>query len=269
MDDKNFSQQLEQVVSAALTDGFISEKERNVLYRLAESEGISRETVDKRLGERLQQWRTEKKARLHKCPQCGTELEAFVTRCPSCGAEIAVERASSVKELERKLAGLKSVGNSKADKTLRRDIISTFPVPNTREDLLEFLTMAADGSRLQGGVSATPVRRFLLVLGIFVGLFLLVFLYIYFTANETWQGESLVKRFLVAVGAAPIFGLITGAPFAFFYAAKGGSKANNLHNEFRQVWQDKFRQCMTKARLTLHSAQDVARLDELEQMIKK
>lgn len=269
MNDNLFSQQLNQVIKAALTDGFISEKERNVLYRLAEGEGLSREYVDEQLEAGLQQWRTDRKARLHKCPQCGAELEAFVTRCPVCGAEIAVERASSVKALEKKLAELQPTGNDKADKALRRDVIATFPVPNTREDLLEFLSLAADGCRLQGGWRANPVRRFLWVAGIFVGLFLLLFIGIYFAAAETWRGEALVTRFLVAVGGGFVFGMIFGAPFAFFYAVKGGSKADNKHNEFRQVWRDKFSQCMTKARLTLHDPKDVARLDELEREINQ
>ncbi len=269
MNDNLFSQQLNQVIKAALTDGFISEKERAVLYRLAKGEGLTPEQVDKRLEEGLQKWRTERQARLHKCPACGAELEAFVTKCPYCGAEIAVERASSVKALEKKLAELQPTGNDKADKALRRDVISTFPVPNTREDLLEFLGLAADGARLQGGWRATPVRRFLWVSGVFVGLFLLLFIGIYFAAAETWRGEALVTRFLIAVGGAFVFGMIFGAPFAFFYAAMGGSKAVNRHNEFRQVWLDKFSQCMTKARLTLHAPADVARLDELEKEINK
>ena len=42
MSEYTFSAQLEQVIKATLTDGFISEKERAVLYRLAEGEGISR-----------------------------------------------------------------------------------------------------------------------------------------------------------------------------------------------------------------------------------
>lgn len=269
MSEYTFSAQLEQVIKATLTDGFISEKERTVLYRLAEGEGISREAVDQMLNERLQQWRVQRKARLHKCPQCGTELEAFVTKCPNCGAEIAVERASSVKAIEEKLAALPVTGNAKVDKAARRDVISTFPVPNTREDLLEFLQLAADRSQLKGGVTANPVRRFLLVMAIFVGLFFLLFLYAYITGEQTRRGETLLLRFFYVIVGALSFGLILGAPFAFFYAVKGGSKKNSQHNEFTKVWKDKFRQCMTKARLTLHATADLARLDQLEKEVNK
>ena len=269
MSEYTFSAQLEQVIKATLTDGFISEKERTVLYRLAEGEGISREAVDQMLNERLQQWRVEKKARLHKCPQCGTVLEAFVTKCPNCGAEIAVGRASSVKAIEEKLASLPTTGNNKVDMAQRRDVISTFPVPNTREDLLEFLQLAAERSQLKGGVTANPVRRFLLVVGIFIGLFFLLFLVIYLMAEETKRGERLLQRGLAVIIGSGAFGLILGAPFAFLYAVKGGSKKNNRHNELTKVWKDKFRQCMTKARLTLHATVDLTRLDQLEKEVNK
>lgn len=268
MSEYTFSAQLEQVIKATLTDGFISEKERAVLYRLAEGEGIGRETVDQMLEERLQQWRVEKKAKLHKCPKCGTEIEAFVKVCPNCGAEIAVERASSVKAIEEKLASLPTTGNAKADMAQRRDVISTFPVPNTREDLLEFLQLAAERSQLKGGVTANPVRRFLLVIGIFCLLFFLLFFYIYITAEETRQGIQLLKRAAVVVLATLSFGLIVGSPFAFFYAVKGGSKKNNQHNELTKVWRDKFRQCLTKARLTLQTTGDMALLDQLVKKVK-
>ena len=93
-----------------------------------------------------------------KCPNCGEVLKSFVVLCPSCGYELrSVEANSSLKELSVKLEAidlqpdilpketfLKNFSRKLTEKEKQKiTLIRNFPIPNTKEDLYEFLIMAA------------------------------------------------------------------------------------------------------------------------------
>ncbi len=72
-----------------------------------------------------------------KCPYCGEILQSFVTICPSCGRELRdVENSRAISEFGKTLAQTK-------DEKERITIIRNFPIPNTKEDILEFLILAS------------------------------------------------------------------------------------------------------------------------------
>ncbi|MFR1833701.1 MAG: DUF6591 domain-containing protein [Lachnospiraceae bacterium] len=74
---------------------------------------------------------------IHKCPHCGETLKAFETICPTCGAELrGTSSSSAISTLAEKLE------NATSDKH-RIVIIKNFPIPNTREDILEFMLLAS------------------------------------------------------------------------------------------------------------------------------
>lgn len=91
-----------------------------------------------------------------KCPSCGEILDAFVFKCPSCGYELrGVCSNQALSELFAKLEAidlqpdnnvqLKKHNNSGeiTEKEKQKiSLIRNFPIPNTREDLYEFLIMA-------------------------------------------------------------------------------------------------------------------------------
>ena len=74
---------------------------------------------------------------IHKCPNCGETLSAFVSVCPACGYEIRGKLAAdSVQTFYRDLNG--------AQTTEQKDrMIRNFPVPNTKEDIIEFMILAS------------------------------------------------------------------------------------------------------------------------------
>lgn len=93
---------------------------------------------------------------LHKCPQCGEVLNAFVAKCPSCGCELrGVPAAISLRELLDGLQRHEEAATRKhsvlqhlwrvADKSddAAAALIREYPIPNTKEDLTEFLVLAA------------------------------------------------------------------------------------------------------------------------------
>ena len=98
--------------------------------------------------------------KIHKCPNCGEVLEALIVNCPACGYELRDSKNSSaVEELSRKLEEIEekrdksrvstqilgifnlSVGLTKNDEQ-KISLIRNFPIPNTKEDLFEFLILS-------------------------------------------------------------------------------------------------------------------------------
>lgn len=93
---------------------------------------------------------------VHKCPNCGEILNSFTVECPACGYELRNVRVSSgVEEFSLKLEkieasrGAKKRLFSKASvenaniKKQRISFIRNFAIPNTKEDILEFMILAA------------------------------------------------------------------------------------------------------------------------------
>lgn len=100
---------------------------------------------------------------VHKCPNCGEVIGAFETKCPTCGLEFRDTKASTaVTEFSKQLDELENqrkgksmtgvVGQAFASAfgvgqtdTIDKQIINlirNFNVPNTKEDICEFLILA-------------------------------------------------------------------------------------------------------------------------------
>ena len=78
-----------------------------------------------------------KEGQVHKCPYCGEILPFDAVKCPSCGREIRDREATwSVESLAEKL-------NATDDNDKKIELIKTFPIPNSREDILGFMIMAS------------------------------------------------------------------------------------------------------------------------------
>ena len=71
-----------------------------------------------------------------KCPNCGEGLNSFESVCPMCSYELRGSKATdSVKEFENKFERASFI-----DKKI--DLIKTFAIPNTKEDIREFMILA-------------------------------------------------------------------------------------------------------------------------------
>lgn len=74
---------------------------------------------------------------IHKCPNCGGVLSTFDIICSSCGHELRYsENQVAVKELAERLIHATS-------EEQRIIIIKNFPIPNTKEDIFEFMLLAS------------------------------------------------------------------------------------------------------------------------------
>lgn len=79
----------------------------------------------------------EYEGKVVKCPACGENIPSFTAVCPACGHEFRGTHSSdAVSELASKLE------NAITDMK-KVSLIRTFPIPNTREDILEFMILAS------------------------------------------------------------------------------------------------------------------------------
>jgi hypothetical protein len=218
-----YNEQLEKLIEMALLDGVLTEKEKQVLFKKAESFGVDLDEFEMVLDSKL--FEIQKKAKsessavppleaapksdkfgdVRKCPSCASVLQSFQTKCDDCGHEFrnidavgssqklfdllqsaTLRNSKALSENEEqknkrlellsqkhnsdgslvKIFGGKSraenqdeeredliremnKGRKTIEKSLAKEkanIIKNFPVPNSREDLLELLAMASSNA---------------------------------------------------------------------------------------------------------------------------
>lgn len=159
-----YNEKIEGLISAALADGVLTEKEKQVLFKKAQAEGIDLDEFEMVLDARLVELKKAEKTKLdvsapksnkygdvRKCPSCGAIVPSLVGVCPECGYEFSgIEANFSSQKLWEELNKTSFI----TDKSLpvdsqrkekkefdnqRKLIIEGFPVPNTKADLFEFL----------------------------------------------------------------------------------------------------------------------------------
>lgn len=174
-----YNPQLEKLINLALADGELTEKEKQVLFKKAEGMGIDLDEFEMVLEAKLYERSKSNNAQtstaapksnkfgdIKKCPACGAVLQSFTTKCPDCGFEFRnVEANCTIQHLFELLNEVEA--NSKEDAVglitglgraysdmfaagmggnkdtrKKKAIIQNFPIPNTKEDILEFLTLA-------------------------------------------------------------------------------------------------------------------------------
>jgi hypothetical protein len=189
------TEKLEKLITLALVDGEISERELEILQKKAKEEGVDEDELemllDTRLYERkevlkeeiknsippppIDKHKTNKEGDLKKCPSCGAPVQSFITRCGDCGHEFrntlasnsiqklyddiqkaeTIERAKPFAKdtsLNGRLVGEHFANESRETSitNLKASIISNFPIPNSKEDILEFLSLAVPKSHKTG-----------------------------------------------------------------------------------------------------------------------
>ena len=157
-----YNEQLEQLIDAALADGELTEKEKQILFKKAQSFGIDIDEFEMVLDARLVKLKkneAEKKAQaapksnkfgdVKKCPACGAIVQSFQGVCQECGYAFEnVEANSSVRKLSAELEekGVEKWKNDDGEWEKEEDyekmaaVIKRFPIPTAKSDLIELIT---------------------------------------------------------------------------------------------------------------------------------
>ena len=176
-----YNPQLLELVEMALMDGDLSQKEREIILRKAEKLGEDPDEVEMWLEGKLQQRKKElqssippmpqmieqqykksdKYGNIEKCPACGAIVQSLQTKCLDCGHDFRnIESVSSIKIFFREYqkiedsvkvkesSGILSIIDDSEGRrqnqlfSKKKEFIMHFPIPNSKEDILEFLMLA-------------------------------------------------------------------------------------------------------------------------------
>ena len=132
----------------------------------------------------------------------------------------------------------------------KREIISSFPVPNTKEDIMEFLALSAPNAKQRGGLLGTRKGRILLVTPFVIVLSISVWI---MSDKETGGRDAFVILSL---------GCMAMAVFATEF-----DKSTLRYNEMAQVWKAKFDQVLLKGRSLRADPEFTQKLDYYENLL--
>lgn len=269
-----FSKELESLIQATLEDGVLEDYEKAALVKRAQAEGVDlteleiyinsllqkrkRELNEKKEAEYAQIEKEKKEAIGKVCPKCGRQVTPLTLVC-ECGFEFTTKAKKSTvedltKRIEKVRSGRSTLGSDFLDRFKEEsritkeisEIITTFPVPNTKEDIMEFLALAAPNSKLKGGMFGTLLGRLKLIGACVIVLVVFVF---------------------IVGGGLP-------AVLMGFYGCLGGIAAAYLLdqdtlmcNKIAQAWRAKFDQVMMKGRSLRVDAEFTRMLDYYEKQV--
>ena len=243
--------ELKKLIDAAMADGIITSKEREVIIRKAATLGIDAAEVEVYLDAEIQ--KTEQAADMAKrdkigpvCPKCGKQVPPLTLKC-ECGYEFTnAKRSYSMQILSERLNAisltddeLKEIENAApAEKAGKRsdflaskqiNMITTFPVPNTKEDIIDFLSTSISLANKEIGFLDKKKNYFIVV--VLAGIII------------------------------PLVGWIWGA---LFMMDKSFSE-----EKLKQAWRAKSEQVLTKGRSLRGDPEFTQQLDYYENLLRE
>lgn len=164
--------ELENLIDMALADGKVTDKERQVLQRKVQELGVDQDEFEMVLEAKLhlaqksaapppqpasehEKPKSQKHGNLKKCPSCGEGVVSMSLNCSACGHEYTnIKSNPTILDLLEKIEQIEKNKNSSllhlsAGKKLvegqefedkKNELIQNYPVPNSKEDILEILT---------------------------------------------------------------------------------------------------------------------------------
>lgn len=155
-----YNKELEELIESILADGVITNKEREVLRKRAVDSGVDPDEVMVIVEGRLAKSKNKathgpvKYGNVNKCPNCGATVVAGLAVCRECGYAFSnVVTNSSISKLQDRLEKFHIVDCR--DNIKKMEIITNFAVPNTKGDLLDFLSWLKPMANVNGPKNAT------------------------------------------------------------------------------------------------------------------
>ena len=134
-----YNEKIEQLISAALADGVLTEKEKQVLFKRAQEQGIDLDEFEMVLDARLVELRKAEKEKaeksapkstkfgdVRKCPVCGALVPALAVSCAECGYEFSgISASSSAQLLSKQINEIKEKASARKSEVRRSDKYSS------------------------------------------------------------------------------------------------------------------------------------------------
>lgn len=142
-----YNEKLEQLIDAALADGELTEKEKQILFKNAQEMGVDLDEFEMVLDARLVKFKKEEEEKakssapksnklgdVKKCPSCGAIVQTYQGVCGECGYAFENIGANAV------VSELSSLLRKANDPQKMIGIIDTYPVPMDKGALIAFIT---------------------------------------------------------------------------------------------------------------------------------
>ena len=169
------NKELEELIDYAIADGTLTEKKKELLDRKAKELGVDQDEFEMVLEGKLHkinkqeilptqsfEKKSNKEGDIKKCPSCGASVESFTSNCKECGHEFRNTQANS--KLQELLDKMGKIDTLKIDSPkilmsklnpniqkmqienertkMKSELILNFPIPNNKEDIIEFLSVS-------------------------------------------------------------------------------------------------------------------------------
>ena len=161
-----YNEKIEQLIKAALADGVLTEKEKQILFKKAQEQGVDLDEFEMVLDARLVELQKAEKEKaeksapkstkfgdVRKCPVCGALIPALATSCGECGYEFSgIDASSSAQRLSQEIAKVMTETRESTSTSLKQmyleedrkhtavySIVNNFPIPNTKNDLFDLM----------------------------------------------------------------------------------------------------------------------------------
>ena len=270
-----FSKELENLINATLEDGVLEEYEKAALVKRAQAEGVDLTELEIYINSILQRRKKERtkaeearqeiidkkkeEAYGRVCPNCGKQVNSMTLKC-DCGYEFKNTAVrSSVEILADKIEKITNEASRIRDEEDREkkktkeivDVITIHPVPNTKEDIIEFCAMAISNSKTRGGLWGTILGRIKILAVIAVIGAILAYIIV-----DDPEMKSM----------APVI-VIIGTAFYGGIACTSIDQDTIRSNKIANAWRAKFEQVLIKGRSLRGDAEFTRQLDYFEGLI--
>lgn len=255
-----FSKEMEALIQATLEDGVLEENEKAALVKRAQKEGIDLDEleiyINSLLQKRKRELNKENEAREVKyeqakneaigpvCPKCGKQVPPLTLKC-ECGYEFTKGKTvSSVQKFVEKIERINSSKSHNKEEEIR-NAITLFPVPNTKEDIIEFLALSAPNAKKKGGLWGSNLNRWIIVLLLMVGI----------GATCAFVSKN-PDSFLWSIASWPLLFLVNIGDDLLEW------------NKKAEIWRNKFDQVLMKGRSLMGDPDFQRQLDYYEKAVK-
>ena len=193
------------------------------------------------------------------CPNCGKQVNSMTLKC-DCGYEFTNNAVrSSVQILADKIEKITNEASKISNENDREkkktkeivDAITIYPVPNTKEDIIEFCAMAISNSKTRGGLWGTALGRIKILAVIAVIGAIIAYIIV-----DDPEAKTM----------APVAVILCTAFYggmAFIFIDQDTIRSNKIAN----AWRAKFEQVLIKGRSLRGDAEFTRQLDYFESLV--
>lgn len=250
-----YSKKLEEMISMALVDGAMDESDRQVINKVAVAEGVDLDELQwyinslakkqrnehaKSVAEESAKYERETREAIGNIcpnPKCHKQIPPMSLECPHCHTKIVNKKSSSsIQDLLEKINSVRQRGGTAKEREQAiNDTITMYPVPNTKEEIIEFLSTS---------ISYATQR-----------------------VNSSAIDHGMLK-FLISVVSLGYYAMVLMMT-SFNRSQKGELTEKEVRMERKKAWESKFEQVLSKGRSMQGDTEFQQQLDYYEKKFIK